>query len=232
MGRRDTWGLTGKAGMIRAALVVLLVACAYASADSDVLSLDDMVQIDPVDAAAPVEAPTSVPAAAPVEANAAVEATQKKESHCFACMSAGLDGMKNAYASCSSGSSGSCDAAKKEGFAQALTKVKREMIKAESFGELLRPNNRSALMKDMSDGLKQLSELDVEFLTCASNQSKCNKDTFNTKALKLSTYHKPTPSEESAMALMILRASKSRGRKSLRDLGESGLDSTFANKCV
>merc|ERR1712166_1393252 len=234
---------------IRAALVVLLVAalCTYASLESAVLALDDTVQADPVvgalqDAkAGKKEAETEKK----IEKNMLKKqremlkkqketssALQKKEQTCFACMGSGLSGMKKAYNSCSSGS---CDGTKKDKFTQALSQIKRELVKAESFGEMLAPNKTAALLKDMSDVLKRLSEMDADFVKCASDQSKCNKDTFNAKARGLSTDFKPTQmslteqQELPIMAQIELRASKR------RELGESAhdvndLDATLAEK--
>merc|ERR1712166_849194 len=227
---------------IRAALVVLLVAalCTYASLESAVLALDDTVQADPVVGAlqdakaekttAEVEKTNAKAGKKEAKTEKKIEknmlkkqretfsALQKKEQTCFACMGSGLSGMKKAYNSCSSGS---CDGTKKDKFTQALSKIKRELVKAESFGELLAPNKTAALLKDMSDVLKRLSEMDADFVKCASDQSKCNKDTFNAKALGLSTDFKPTQmslTEQQELpieAQMEIRASKR------RELGES-----------
>merc|ERR1712166_59440 len=248
---------------IRAALVVLLVAalCTYASLESAVLALDDTVQADPVVGAlqdakagkttAEVEKTNAKAGKKEAKTEKKIEknmlkkrremlkkqketfsALQKKEQTCFACMGSGLRGMKKAYNSCSSGS---CDGTKKDKFTRALSKIKRELVKAESFGEMLAPNKTSALLKDMSDVLKRLSEMDADFVKCASDQSKCNKDTFNAKARGLSTDFKPTQmslteqQELPIMAQIELRASKR------RELGESAhdvndLDATLAEK--
>merc|ERR1712166_264091 len=234
---------------IRAALVVLLVAalCTYASLESAVLALDDTVQADPVVGAlqdakaekttAEVEKTNAKAGKKEAKTEKKIEknvlkkqremlkkqketfsALQKKEQTCFACIGSGLSGMKKAYNSCSSGS---CDGTKKDKFTRALSKIKRELVKAESFGEMLAPNKTSALLKDMSDVLKRLSEMDADFVKCASDQSKCNKDTFNAKALGLSTDFKPTQmslTEQQELpieAQMEIRASKR------RELGES-----------
>merc|ERR1712166_1592788 len=211
---------------IRAALVVLLVAalCTYASLESAVLALDDTVQADPVVGAlqdakagkttAEVEKTNAKAGKKEAKTEKKIEknvlkkqremlkkqkeslsALQKKEQTCFACMGSGLKGMKKAYNSCSSGS---CDGTKKDKFTRALSKIKRELVKAESFGEM-----------------------EADFVKCASDQSKCNKDTFNAKALGLSTDFKPTQmslTEQQELpieAQMEIRASKR------RELGES-----------